>query len=197
MVPQIGRIRGHHQVAPLGHYQSPGGWLPHAYPGPFGRSRRRPARPLMADRPGQAAGHGANRKSPPSGRSRRVYEFNQTRGRAPAEAVCRRRDQPGQPSTQAEQAYQEFQGRLRVVASAPAQTQERATEPTTRLRAPFDGIVGDIPVHVGDYVSPSTLLTTVDENADLEAYIYMPTERARRCAARAWRRYSRQQRAPA
>jgi RND family efflux transporter MFP subunit len=46
------------------------------------------------------------------------------------------------------------------------------------LTAPFDGIVGDIPVHIGDYVSPQTLLTTVDENADLEAYIYIPTEKA-------------------
>jgi RND family efflux transporter MFP subunit len=46
------------------------------------------------------------------------------------------------------------------------------------LTAPFDGSVGDIPVHVGDYVSPQTLLTTVDENADLEAYIYIPTEKS-------------------
>ena len=46
------------------------------------------------------------------------------------------------------------------------------------VRAPFDGVVGDIPVHVGDYVSSSTMLTTVDENKDLEAYIYVPTERA-------------------
>ena len=46
------------------------------------------------------------------------------------------------------------------------------------LTAPFDGIVGDIPVHIGDYVSQQTLLTTVDENAQLEAYIYIPTERA-------------------
>ncbi|HEY7352276.1 MAG TPA: efflux RND transporter periplasmic adaptor subunit [Terriglobales bacterium] len=46
------------------------------------------------------------------------------------------------------------------------------------LRAPFDGIVGDVPVHIGDYVSPQTLLTTIDENAELEAYIYIPTERA-------------------
>ena len=46
------------------------------------------------------------------------------------------------------------------------------------IRAPFNGIVGDIPVHLGDYVSPTTVLTTVDENADLEAYIYIPTERA-------------------
>jgi RND family efflux transporter MFP subunit len=46
------------------------------------------------------------------------------------------------------------------------------------LTAPFAGIVGDVPVHIGDYVSPQTLLTTVDENAELEAYIYIPTERS-------------------
>jgi len=51
------------------------------------------------------------------------------------------------------------------------------------VRAPFDGIVGDIPVHVGDYVSPtsgasSSALTTVDQSGDLEAYIYIPTERS-------------------
>jgi RND family efflux transporter MFP subunit len=46
------------------------------------------------------------------------------------------------------------------------------------LTAPFDGIVGDVPVHLGDYVSPQTLLTTVDENAQLEAYVYIPTEKS-------------------
>lgn len=44
--------------------------------------------------------------------------------------------------------------------------------------APFDGIVGDVPVHVGDYVSPTTILTTLDDNTELEAYIYIPAERA-------------------
>ncbi|MGA2890362.1 MAG: efflux RND transporter periplasmic adaptor subunit [Terracidiphilus sp.] len=50
------------------------------------------------------------------------------------------------------------------------------------IRAPFDGVVGDVPMHVGDFVaplnSPPNVLTTVDENKDLEAYIYVPTERA-------------------
>ena len=50
------------------------------------------------------------------------------------------------------------------------------------IRAPFDGVVGDIPVHVGDFASPlnapATVLTTVDEIKDLEAYIYVPSERA-------------------
>lgn len=50
------------------------------------------------------------------------------------------------------------------------------------IRAPFDGVVGDVPVHVGDFVaplnSPASVLTTVDESRDLEAYIYIPTERS-------------------
>jgi RND family efflux transporter MFP subunit len=50
-----------------------------------------------------------------------------------------------------------------------------------QIRAPFAGIVGDIPVHVGDYVTqaniPSTVLTTVDDPSGLEAYIYIPAER--------------------
>ena len=37
-------------------------------------------------------------------------------------------------------------------------------------------------MHVGDFVSglnvPATVLTTVDENKDFEAYIYIPTERS-------------------
>lgn len=46
------------------------------------------------------------------------------------------------------------------------------------LSAPFDGIVGDIPVRLGDDVSSQTLLTTVNENKELEAYIFVPTEQA-------------------
>jgi RND family efflux transporter MFP subunit len=46
------------------------------------------------------------------------------------------------------------------------------------VRAPFDGIVGDIPVRVGDRVAVTTPLTTVDEPGALEAYIYVPAARA-------------------
>ena len=50
-----------------------------------------------------------------------------------------------------------------------------------QIRAPFAGVVGDIPVHVGDHVSsagsPAMTLTTVDDPIGLEAYIYVPTER--------------------
>ncbi len=47
------------------------------------------------------------------------------------------------------------------------------------VTAPMDGLVGDIPVHAGDRVTFSTVLTTVDEPGALEAYIYVPAERAK------------------
>ncbi|HWG58875.1 MAG TPA: efflux RND transporter periplasmic adaptor subunit [Candidatus Acidoferrales bacterium] len=47
------------------------------------------------------------------------------------------------------------------------------------VTAPTGGIVGDIPVHVGDRVTNTTLLTTVDEPGALEAYIYVPVEHSR------------------
>jgi RND family efflux transporter MFP subunit len=48
-----------------------------------------------------------------------------------------------------------------------------------QVSAPTDGIVGDIPVRIGDRVTVSTLLTTVDEPGALEAYIYVPASRAK------------------
>ena len=63
-------------------------------------------------------------------------------------------------------------------ASTAASVSQRRQLAYYNLTAPFSGVVGDIPVHIGDYVSPQTLLTTVDENSELEAYVYVPTERA-------------------
>lgn len=47
-----------------------------------------------------------------------------------------------------------------------------------KVVAPRTGIVGDIPVRVGDRVTTSTQLTTVDQPGSLEAYIYVPIERS-------------------
>jgi len=81
---------------------------------------------------------------------------------------------------QAQQAYQNARADYNSAVEA-RKSQEQLLDYYT-IRAPFAGVVGDIPVHVGDYVSPSlspaTVLTTVDENNDLEAYVYIPTERA-------------------
>jgi RND family efflux transporter MFP subunit len=76
---------------------------------------------------------------------------------------------------QAEQAYKNAQADYEsTVATTQSQKKQLGYY---HIAAPFDGIVGDVPVHLGDYVSPTTMLTTVDENRDLEAYIYIPTER--------------------
>jgi len=47
-----------------------------------------------------------------------------------------------------------------------------------RVTAPVAGAIGDIPVRVGDFVTPQTLLTTLDDNDTLEAYVDVPIERA-------------------
>jgi RND family efflux transporter MFP subunit len=104
-----------------------------------------------------------------------VYKYNQTeveRQRKLFAAGVTSRD----ALDQAEQAYSNSKADYEAaMASRGTQEQELGYY---KIRAPFDGIVGDIPVHVGDYVSGTTVLTTVDENRDLEAYIYVPTERA-------------------
>lgn len=104
-----------------------------------------------------------------------VYQYNQAeveRQRKLYEAGVTSK----QAYDQAVQAYQNSKGDFdSSVAQTNTQKQQLAYY---QIRAPFAGIVGDIPVHLGDYVSASTVLTTVDENADLEAYIYIPTERA-------------------
>jgi RND family efflux transporter MFP subunit len=46
------------------------------------------------------------------------------------------------------------------------------------ITAPSDGVVGDVPVKVGDYVSPQTRLTSVDQDKLIEAYVYVPIGKA-------------------
>ncbi len=80
-----------------------------------------------------------------------VYEFNQTeveRQRKLFAAGVTSRDS----LDVAEQAYQEFKGRLRIPRSPPGR-RKNAQLSYYKITAPFDGIVGDIPVHLGDYVS--------------------------------------------
>jgi RND family efflux transporter MFP subunit len=71
---------------------------------------------------------------------------------------------------------------------ATAQAQVLATEAQLReqrvalayhtVSAPTAGVVGDVPVRVGDRVTNTTLLTTIDQNAGLELYINVPVQEA-------------------
>jgi len=81
---------------------------------------------------------------------------------------------------QAQQAFQNAKADYQSAVEARKAGEQLLSYYT--IRAPFNGVVGDIPVHIGDYVSPNqspaAMLTTVDENSHLEAYIYIPTERS-------------------
>ena len=83
-------------------------------------------------------------------------------------------------------AKQDLDQAKSVLDSAQAQMEAldaQVSEQQVQLRyykvvAPRDGIVGDIPVRVGDRVTTSTQLTTVDKPGNLEIYVYVPIERS-------------------
>ena len=108
-----------------------------------------------------------------------VYEYNQVEVERQKKLF-----EAGVTSREAkEQAEQAFKNSKASYDSAVASRQSQEAQlQYYRITAPFNGVVGDIPVHVGDYVSPtsatSALLTTVDDNTQLEAYIDVPAERA-------------------
>jgi RND family efflux transporter MFP subunit len=56
--------------------------------------------------------------------------------------------------------------------------QQQVTLGYHTVSAPTAGIVGDIPVRVGDSVTRSTALTTIDQNEGLEVYINVPVQEA-------------------
>jgi RND family efflux transporter MFP subunit len=79
-----------------------------------------------------------------------------------------------------EQAQTNYNGALADVNAMDAQvTSSQVQLKYYSVFAPTDGIVGDVPVHVGDRVTNTTPLTTIDERAGLEVYISIPSEHAR------------------
>ncbi len=81
------------------------------------------------------------------------------------------------------QEFEQAQNSLKTAEAKLATIDAQVSEDRVQLRyyrvvAPQDGIVGDVAVRPGDRVTPSTVITTVDENSSLEAYIQVPLERA-------------------
>ena len=77
---------------------------------------------------------------------------------------------------QAQTSLQQAEARL---ASLDAQVrEERVQLGFFRVTAPQAGVVGDIQVRVGDRVTNSTVITTIDQNEMLEAYIQVPLSRS-------------------
>lgn len=77
---------------------------------------------------------------------------------------------------QAETAQKNAQAQLAAVRSQIRETQVQLQY--YRVTAPAGGIVGEIAVRQGDRVTPSTVITTIDQPEGLEAYINVPLERA-------------------
>lgn len=78
-----------------------------------------------------------------------------------------------------DQALTDREAAIADLRAAEAQIQAQASQlKFFTITAPFEGVVGDIPVKLGDLVTTATKVTTVDQNAVLEAYVYVPVERA-------------------
>jgi len=81
-----------------------------------------------------------------------------------------------QEQEQLETALRTAEGRLQSL-----QAQVKQQEVNLRyftVTAPTDGIIGDVPVRVGNQVTPQTVLTTIDQNDTLEVNVQVPVERA-------------------
>ena len=81
------------------------------------------------------------------------------------------------------QEFDQAQNSLRTaearLAALDAQVREGRVElDYYRVNAPQAGVVGDIVLRVGDRVTSSTVITTVDDNAVLEADIQVPIDRS-------------------
>ena len=77
---------------------------------------------------------------------------------------------------QAENSLRTAQARLSAL---NAQVNEQQVElQYYRVAAPQAGVVGDIPIRTGDRVTKSTMITTIDDNSSLEAYIQVPIDRS-------------------
>ncbi|HEX9366260.1 MAG TPA: efflux RND transporter periplasmic adaptor subunit [Vicinamibacterales bacterium] len=72
---------------------------------------------------------------------------------------------------------------LRTAEAALRGLQAQVRQQEVQLRyftvtAPTAGIIGDVPVRVGNVVTPQTVLTTIDQNQVLEVNVSVPVERA-------------------
>jgi RND family efflux transporter MFP subunit len=77
---------------------------------------------------------------------------------------------------QAQNSLRTAQARLSAV---NAQVKEQQVElQYYRVAAPQAGVIGDITIRTGDRVTKATMITTIDDNSRLEAYIQVPIDRS-------------------
>lgn len=79
----------------------------------------------------------------------------------------------------AEQAQTELETAEAQLRAVEEQIREQAVELAYyRVAAPTTGVIGDVPVRVGDRVTSSTVLTTIDTGGGLELYLHVPVRNA-------------------
>jgi RND family efflux transporter MFP subunit len=81
------------------------------------------------------------------------------------------------------QEFEQAQNSLRTaqarLSALNAQVNEQQVElQYYRVAAPQAGVVGDISIRQGDRVTKATMITTIDDNSALEAYIQVPIDRS-------------------
>ncbi len=81
------------------------------------------------------------------------------------------------------QEFDQAQNSLRTaearLAALEAQVREGQVElEYYRVNAPQAGVIGEIPIRVGDRVTSATAITTIDQNEALEAYLQVPLNRS-------------------
>lgn len=84
-----------------------------------------------------------------------------------------------------EREVEQFEAQLRAAEAQLKALDEQIRQQRSQLNyyrvtSPNAGTIGDVPVNVGDRVTRSTVLTTVDENDVLEVYINVPVQQAAR-----------------
>jgi RND family efflux transporter MFP subunit len=81
------------------------------------------------------------------------------------------------------QEFEQAQNSLRTAEARLAALEAQVREGRVELQyytvnAPQPGVIGDIPVRVGDRVTTSTAITTIDGTEGLEAYVHVPLDRS-------------------
>ena len=77
---------------------------------------------------------------------------------------------------QAETAFKTAEAAMRAQDAHIQQDQVRLQYFT--VGAPTDGVIGDVPVRVGNQVTPQSVLTSIDQNDRLEVHVQVSIERA-------------------
>ena len=133
-----------------------------------------PGTPLMQIDPSMQQAAVANLESQRAGREGdlRYAQQEATRMKALLEAGASSQSELEQSQTALTNASAQLK-------AADAQVrQQRVALGYHLVSSPTAGVVGDVPVRVGDSVTRSTVLTTIDQNAGLEVYINVPVQEA-------------------